>query len=589
MRITLIERDLNLVKKAAKILRRHWPSKLGQQKALNHVATLLGYPDYFHLTHEVSSSAEESDLDAFGSHTEISLRELGLAPAAAEAILSTWGRLSAFNTERRPIRFFIDEASEYFGAAEKSRGSDVVDLLSGLGLPRYEWWVSEPGTTNIHDPSVVVLNQVIPLIRQLKEELNWGPYDRQDTERSNRMVDHILTHTYPGARVSAFHAVSETDISARPFGFRVVEGVLVIPHAEACKVWAIQHPDTFSFLEPVFSTRDAAMEVLAGVALTGKLQGPLDAQTEGMATFSLDTQVHARVVAGHLVDAVEAPDIPSDTVPHHQIHAGGFKMIQFRNLDAVRLRATAFKFPEIGDTQPQDRDGYDYSSIPDTPREMGGSVNAATLRRLRDLQASFNALVREAREKIQNDLPLHTIEWLHHHLVSQTHVLDPEHDYDIEPTEMAEHVPQLCKHFPQDLLDNWYYSFVDDTQACRPFGHTVGDPWEFLGYLAYRALTGSDPQRSQDVEIGAILLSRQLEDDKIGTDMLNQYRRSLEGSLKVLDGWKDDISQVKHGLHHIQPDKGMISHGAQRTTMSDMFRMGRKYKAEPLIVTQSIG
>lgn len=60
---------------------------------------------------------------------------------------------------------------------------------------------------------------------------------------------------------------------------------------------------------------------------------------------------------------------------------------------------------------------------------------------------------------------------------------------------MAEHVPQLAQHFPQDLLDEWYYSYVGDTQACRPSGHTLGAPWEFLSYLAYKVLTGSDRKK----------------------------------------------------------------------------------------------
>jgi len=50
MRLTITPKDLPVLKKAAKILRRNWPTKLGQQKALNIVSQLLGYQDFFHLT-----------------------------------------------------------------------------------------------------------------------------------------------------------------------------------------------------------------------------------------------------------------------------------------------------------------------------------------------------------------------------------------------------------------------------------------------------------------------------------------------------------------------------------------------------------
>lgn len=80
---------------------------------------------------------------------------------------------------------------------------------------------------------------------------------------------------------------------------------------------------------------------------------------------------------------------------------------------------------------------------------------------------------------------------------------------------------------------------------CRPLSHTVGEPWEFIGFLAYKALTHSEPRNQQDTEVGLILLNLGLKNGQIDQDSLNKHRIALGADLKTLEAWKSDVNQVK--------------------------------------------
>ena len=101
MRLTITPQDLPVLKKTAKILRRNWPTKLGQQKALNIVSQLLGYQDFFHLTREQAVDAEHSlEHLALDEQVQTQLLANGLDPDVTESLINNlpWNQLSTFKT-----------------------------------------------------------------------------------------------------------------------------------------------------------------------------------------------------------------------------------------------------------------------------------------------------------------------------------------------------------------------------------------------------------------------------------------------------------------------------------------------------------
>lgn len=605
MRIAVSEHDIARLKKSAKVLRQHLPGKIGQQKALDMVSSFLGYKDYFNLTREVVSSTESIALQDFKTHLAPTLNALGLNESVIDSLFSILAKLSAFNAPSLPKAIFHDEMGYHIDAQRRSSNADVIDFLSSNNLPRYEWWVQKNSTHigNIHEPSVVVLNKVIQQIRELEQELGWE-VPRFKSENFDVLAETVRSRVLPTSMVSAFEAVSDSGIAAKPFTFDIACGILDEGGSQRT-AWAINHARTESLLEPVFTTQEAAQMALAGILVAGRLaKVKYDPGLRGTAEFSIlkvkrhsgpverrEILVKAHVMNGQIVGAVMRDGQPgSPTV--HRISAHGFDLIQYRDLNKVRLPAGIFtRWGTTELTAGNSDKGFDYAaaSLPKSSEDVFGAISDASLATLRKLLSDFKILARTAESKVQSPLPAGIIEWMHSRLVSPTHKVDPEQYYEFDQQEMAKHVPQLAGRFPADLLDEWHQSYVADVRGYRPYGEVDGDPTEFICYLFYFALTGKEPATSNDVKVGAILLSLALQElsGQIDIDLLNEHRRDVETALNVMDTWRIELDSFRSGLRYLEPDVDMVSHGAEQTTMSDLFRMGRKFSPGTGLTTAS--
>lgn len=586
MRLTITPQDLPVLKKAAKILRRNWPTKLGQQKALNIVSQLLGYQDFFHLTREQAVDAERSsERLTLDEQVQTQLLANGVDTDVTETLINNlpWNHLSTFKTRAQSKRLFIDEFSTHLHSNYQNTGSDIVDLLSSLQMPRFSWWAPKQ-VDDIHAASVVILSKAIPLIRQVKEDMGWGSFDLNDESKVEELKYRITSDVFPKAMISALDVVTDGTVHARPFGFEVREASM---NSSPC--WLIHHPDTFSFLPAVFAQEHDAQVAMATIAATGAQPKHADEKTmHGVASLTLgNREIKVRVEEGIIINAIDQNAGMPDTKPHHTLSSLGFTLIQYRNLDVNPLSKNALLDPSAR-LEPDDKESYDYLIIPESPIEVQCAASQQTLDLLRNYQLRYQSQLRNATNVLANEIPTFAIDWLCQQLIPGNYSPSDEYEYEIEPSEMAEHVPQLTKEFPSQLLDDWYYSYVSDTQMCRPFGHTVGEPWEFVGYLAYKALTHSEPRNQQDTEVGLILLYLGLKNGQIDQDLLNKHRIALEADLKTLETWRSDVNQVKYGLKGMMPEGGVVSHGDKQTTLTDSFRASRKWNAGPIMAQQSI-
>lgn len=601
MRIAISEQDIALVKKSAKVLRKHLTGKIGQQKALDTVSTFFGYKDYFSLTREGQLEAGDGiSLQYFEAHITPSLKSIGLSDADADSLFSIWSKLSAFKQPSRPKIMIHDEFGVHMDAQRRSLNEDVIDFLSLNNLHRYEWWVAASGgrARSIHEPSVFVLNKIIQQTRKLEEELG-HEVPRFKSEQFDDMAERIRSMVLPTSLVSALAAVTDDKIAAKPFKFDIAPGQMVSHRGARQSVWVICHTGTDSMLEPVFLTREAAQTALAGILVTGSLasveyasgihgMGEISIKKEKRWSHPVETNeivVKFQAVEGKIVDAVMGKGEPK-LAAHHRMNVHGFELIQYRDLNTARLPANTFS--RWGSTElptRQEDTGYDYTiaSLPKSSEGAFGAISDESLARLRKLLSNFKTLARTAQEKIQSPIPNNIIEWMHSRLVSPSRVVDPEQYYEFDLMAMARHVPQLAERFPSDLLDEWHSSYIYDIRGNRPYGELEGEPVEFISYLFYYALTGKEPKGSNDVKVGAVILSLVLQESsgQIHIDVLNEYRRGLESTLEVMNNWWSELNSFQYGLEHFVPDEGMVSHGDQKTTMSDLFRVGRKFSVTP--------
>ncbi len=521
MRLTITPKDLPVLKKAAKILRRNWPTKLGQQKALNIVSQLLGYQDFFHLTREQAADAEHSlERLTLDEQVQTQLLANGVDPDVTETLINNlpWNHLSTFKTRVQSKRLFIDEFSTHLHSNYQNTGSDIVDLLSSLQMPRFSWWTPKQ-VDDIHAASIVILSKAIPLIRQVKEDMGWGSFDLNDESKVEELKYRITSDVFPKAMISALDVVTDDAVPAHPFGFEVREASM---NSSPC--WLIHHPDTFSFLPAVFAQEHDAQVAMATIAATGAQPKHSDEKTmHGVASLTLgNREIKVRVEEGIIIDAIDQNAGMPDRKPHHTLSSLGFTLIQYRNLDVNPLSKNALLDPSAR-LEPDDKESYDYLIIPESPIEVQGAASQQALDLLRNYQLRYQSQLRNATNVLANEIPTFAIDWLCQELIPGNYSPSDEYEYEIEPSEMAEHVPQLTKEFPPQLLDDWYYSYVSDTQMCRPFGHTVGEPWEFVGYLAYKALTHCEPRNQQDTEVGLILLNLGLKNGQIDQGLLNKH------------------------------------------------------------------
>lgn len=587
MRIAITGQDIAHVKKSAKIYRRNTVNGIGQQKSLDHIAFLLGYKDYFNLSNELASIPEEAELSVFLANIEPFLKSsFGTDSFAMESFVSVLKKLSAFKPKPQKLFIIQDEWGEYSRIHEKATGGDVVDKLSALGLPRYEWWVANPNLSDIHEPSVVVLSKVIPCIREFAEAGGWTVSDMHDPARRLLLAGRIRNEVFTHCQVSAYQAVNEFEIS--PFGLSAVIGELANSDGTSVIVWVLANRETHSFLEPVFETEEAAKEALAWIALRGGLRigeagfnGTVNIALNGLITFAtlpVENQIKASVISGKIVDATEGASLrPSDT-PHHVINAHGFKLIQYRDLDKLRLGADYLSFlNDIASLDPfKDSLGH-YLHLPDSPEKMHGAIVGQTLSYLRQLHSQFKGLVNLSNTGWP--LPEHVIGWLSKQLVPVDHKVSPDHYYDFPIADMVKHYPQLCKNFPMDLLDGWYSDYLHDTQGLRSYRSIDSDNMEFASYLVFGAVMQTAAKAPEHVEIGSALLKLILFSHKIDIGALKERCNYLLEWIEVFDEWRKDISEVADGLNQLQPDSGMISHGEKRTTMTDLYRIGRKFNS----------
>lgn len=585
--------DIALLKKSAKILRQHLPGKIGQQKALDTVSTFFGYKNYFHLARDGQSPGGGATLQDFESHVTPTLTTLGITNPVIESLFKIWAKLSAFNIRTKII--MVDEFSEHMFAQDRRLNSDIIDFLSANKLPRYEWWLpSDRGqVSSIDEPCVVVLNKVIQQIRELEGELGFE-VPRSKADHFDVMAERVRSVVLPTSIVSAFVAVTANEIAAKPFRFDIASGVMEVDGSQSA-VWAINHAGTDAILEPVFSTRQEAQKALAGILVAGSpSNAAYDQSLSGRAKFSIlkakpfarpaeytDCEVKAEVVGGKIVDAILGEGALGQATKG-RISAHGFDLILYRNMDEIRLPAGTFSRWGSTDLPPGGVDsGFDYAaaSLPKSSSDVYGATSNTTLAELRQLLSEFKALAETAESKIQLPLPPLIIAWVHSRLVSPNHIRDTEQYYEFDQGELARHVPQLAERFPSDLIDEWHRSFVADVMGYRPCGNVEGRPVEFISYLFYYALTGKEPERSNDVKVGTILLSLAVQDrsEQVDIDMLNEQRQGLENALNVMETWRIDVDGFQHGLRQLEVDDGMVCHGNEQRTMSDLFRIGRKF------------
>jgi len=601
MRIAISEQDIALIKKSAKVLRKHLPGKIGQQKALDTVSSFFGYKDYFSLTREGQGEVgKELSFHDFQGHITPSLTSLGLSKTEAESLFSIWSKLSAFKQSSRPKILINDEFGVHMDAQRRSLNEDVIDFLSTNNLPRYEWWVAESGgrARSILEPSVFVLNKIIQQTRELEEELG-HEIPRFKSEQFDDMAEQVRSMVLPTSLVSALEAVTDIKIAAKPFKFDIAPGQMAGNGGSPQEVWVICHTGTDSLLAPVFSTKEDAQTALAGILVTGSLanvdyitglhgMGQISITKEKRYSRPVETSeivVKVQVTDGRIVDAVLGNGEPG-LVPHHRMVVRGFELIQYRDLNTARLPANTFsRWGSTKLTTGGKDTEYDYTiaSLPKSAQDAFGAISEESLGRLRQLLRDFKTLARTAMDKIQAPLPTNIIEWMHSRLVRPNRAVDPEQYYEFDQQEMAKHVPQLAQQFPSDLLDEWHSSYVSDIRGYRPCGVVEGEPAEFISYLFCYALTGEEPKGSNDVKVGAVILSLALQESsgQIDIDVLNENRRGLESALEVMDTWWSELNSFQYGLEDLTPDEGMVSHGVKRTTMSDLYRVGRKFSVTP--------
>ena len=597
MRVSLIEADRLVIRKAVKILRKATSQKHKQGQLTEQFADWLGYFDQKQLVRQLKThpkSHSEADLLILKHRITQWLEGEGLSGPDASVTTDrlNLSKLSAFTTPSKPTLIVYDEMHEMLNMRAKKRGDDISDLLARLNLPRYKWFTTEP-RDSISDRNVIDMSQVIPRVRDLLELPEFSEIysmlspnrEQAETLLANRIQSDVFPHSQVSAQELLANA-QENKESIEPFGFRVVEGTL---NNQA--VWSLYHPSLHGFLPQAWSTQDAAVIAKAELIFAGRVTSKADPSLTGAAVFQCVSygsgirfsntgpeDVHVEI-SGGLIQS------PTDTAGgRHLLNAGPVReIITHVDLNALKPSYSALEllpFNKADSTSPI------FPSVPASIDHLAPFLSADAHAALRAIQKCLQEMRSGAWEARDNaDLSM-VVAWLKEGVSDST--LPDEDLWVDDPVDLLDAFPLLAQHFSVAQLDEWH-ARASDLHGYRNRGGIYVSEWDLCVSLFWEELHGSPPSSSTEEDTAAICLGYLVTQESFNPASLLEMSNTLLKQWQAFNTQVNLIQAVSAGLSELEVETGYVCTGPVHTTSSDALRSGRKFNSKSITVTQSSG
>lgn len=586
MRILCTEADLLFIRKSAKLFCKFSPVHYKHTAAMEKFAVWMGFFDYKQLKRNVVESPvtlPAEHLDALEQGITSELISNHLADDKAKSLTSSLnlGKLSAFsyrpsnlpamaphqsnveesaeNTSTR--RMVVDELFMTIDAfKDTNNGADsVLQALDIVGMERAEWFIPY-GCKDIHEPSVVILERLMPLIKALLEE------DQRFNEQAPHRWDEFTQDNFksevqklwPQVMVSAYEAVSDEKHAISPFGFTLVQG-RSLDGSET--VYGAYNDAIHVCLPNFWDNRESALEVLAYLLIglvVNKTSGSLNGAFEFDDTWTMVLRNSKAVETAHHLEELGFSvcattnlniDLPSydDSILtlHTKASAEPAKVFHERSLSNHATWISVEKLAAVNNTADQ--------------FELAVAKAMATLSDGKDvsqLAALIKDQVNEQYSPYIND--------------------EGEHCFDIDNVEwFKDAFPGLAPAFDDRVIDSWHVDCSTYTGFPRKTsGQICSSQGEMLGYVLYEVLTGKPCKHEHDTQLAAIVAAKYIDNPELTLRDLMRLHDQIRTLHKAIAKVLTTLWTIWRGLQTAGANKvGGVGHKVR--TSAELFAQAR--------------
>jgi len=599
MRIPLIESDLLILKKAVKLIRKQLVNSPKHSELLDTVSVWFGYFDYKQLVRlliEVNTQLNKTELHRIESEAFRWLHNNQIEEDRANNIVDSlkFKKLSSFHTIPNNLLVQNNDTKDYIGTLKNytnelheqernlatvssnpkvhldefsrvshslypsKQGDSVINAIAVSGSIRSEWWV--PGcSSSVSQPTVVILDKLIPLAEEILNEPQFGHNKCRDWDnKTKETFKSRVESMWPMAMISAYEAVKSVELRIKPFGFEVL---YALDEKTGREVYLLGNRALGAYLPNVWYSIENATNAMAQLLIAAYEQISPD---EKLSNTLLVDPINDKI---KITENKEEYSVVRLDQLNFDVHVS--KTIQERevlsNLDYFNLRNANIEI---------ERSPF-YGSIKNE-RSLSPWLTDCARNRINTAFEKYSRTLTKAFELLNQFNTGPIIELIKAYVIENYDEQWSEYlDID-EPEKLKDSFPALFKvpEFNENILDNWHYDCATFTGFPRKTcGSICVDQSEMIGFAFFNSITGEECKSKHDRDVGVVLaaycLVNQLTDVNVIKNEFNLLKRSVE----ELNRLSFDINETEQNLREFKSEKRTITSGVKRTTALDFRKM----------------
>lgn len=593
MRILLAKKDLPLLKKAVKIIRKESLSKIKQSETLDGISTALGYIDYKQLNRLaiLNDVTTDSPISIESIHEQITpWLENVIDPTnlngnyfKASILIEKLNlkSLSVLNN-KRPFKLIFDEYFNYSQSMFAREKELEVLLLRKMGIPTYHWYALEP-SKNPADKNIVLLETLIDKTSLLLQDpifRDISAHYHEDMSLFEAFKNKVLYEALPESMISAMDLLSSKAIkSFNPLGFTIVEGIL-----NNKEVFSLYNDNLGAYLPAVYPEIYSARYALAQLASSGDIDIEAFQEKRGKDkdhNLNGDAYFQGNKALLKVKDGVMKENDFNQFLWTNNKYLG--KLIigtEFNDLSIYEHGIYDLNLPFDPDTSKEFLNIYNIPSFDNEmayPNIMKGNQEALINYCL--LLGGINKYSREYL--LDNDSAYDkAIDYIESKTIDNHDIDDYIHADSVE--ELRKAFPKLLKRFSLQQVDTWHENMTMDS-GYRSNGNLHFNESNMISDIYHETLFAEvkiNLKKKHHNDVSLVLLDQGFSNNEIASmlEKINMCQKAFDSDMSI-------INSASYEFNKIGEDNNVVSNGDEKTLLSEMMRSGRKHN---IMVTQHI-
>lgn len=583
MRIPLGKKDLPLLKKAVKIIRKaSFHKSLKQMESLDQVAKALGYIDYKQLLRltqldksypvpSVTLNVIHAQLsDAIESYINpLSVSSDNYIHASSFIEKLNLKSLTTLNPEK-PKLFIFDEYSQYHNY--NNNNDNFIKIVENLGFPSNKWFLHNNPEDAVNDRSIIIHEKLSKALKSIiTNDDDIHTLANLKTEKRLSQLKHKLEYdVIPEILISPHELIQDhNDLNVSPYGFNIISGNIDSTH-----IYALYNNSLKAFIPVVFKTLSSANQALCMLITQQGIQNIKKHKVDGNAVFpAIESTI--KVHNGEMKESDDNHFLRTNNkVIGNLLNVLNFSKLSIDNV----LNDNTIELPFTPPKQ--------VLSYPSIPHFYGMSfidVSAESQDRIGACSEFIGGIEQYSREQLSQETINSAINYIGDKIKAINYDESEYINVD-DKDEFKEKFVNLLKIFPMNQISEWHDDYAESV-GYRARGYIYASEIEVVSHILYGLLLKDNNIENKYSNYDYQLLPLVLFGFGLsGNDIIDKMNTLIKLKKKLCRDI-DTINSAEYEAKRINNDEEIISAGDRVATFHDLCRSTRKHSIQ---VTQKL-